>query len=261
MVTDRLLALSGAVFLLCCSGGVEPKAPGLSEGAPRVAAVGQPSDVAAHAPKLAVLAPGEGRLDLGAAADVTSYLGSLHAVVTDADGHVVGGADEEVAAPARVAARNLSLDLPAGEGYTVTLTAASADAQPITCRAAVAGLRVTAGSTARAQVFSWDCDGVVGYVPAALDRDCHWLADWSFVTRTSAAIGDLIDVSVAAHDLDGNQPAFSWSTELAQGGAFQSPDAARTAFRCQATAENLPLTVKLSADGCEQQVTQTVSCR
>ena len=261
MLTERLLALSSAVCLLCCSGGVEPYAPAPSEGASSVAA-GQPSDAVSRAAKpAAAAARGEGFLELRAAADVTSFLGSLHAVVQGADGLVVGGADEEVAAPSSADARSLSLVLPAGDDYTVTLTATTADAQPTTCRASVAGLRIAAGSTARAQIFSWDCGGVAGYVPAALDSDCYWLADWSFVTRTRAAVGDLIDVSAAGHDPRGNAPAFSWFTAAPDSGTFQHPDSSSTAFRCQAAAENLPLTVQLSAGGCEQQVTQIVACR
>jgi hypothetical protein len=198
-------------------------------------------------------------LELVAATDVTSYLGSLHAIVESADGRVVGGADEEVAAPASATARGLSLVLPAGDGYTVRLTAATADAQPTTCRASVAGLRVEAGATARAQIFSWDCGAVTGYVPSARDGDCPWLADWSFVTRTSAALGDLIAVGVAGHDLDGNLPVFTWSTPSTAGG-FDDSTAAQTSFRCQAADDKLALTVALSAAGCEQRVTQTVSC-
>ena len=258
MVTDRLLALSGSVFLFCCSGGAESYAPPPSQSAPSLAAA-QPG-AAAHAPRPASATPGEGVLELVAATDVTSYLGSLHATVESADGRVVGGADEEVAVPASATARGLSLVLPAGDDYTVSLTAATADAQPTTCRASVAGLRVEAGATARAQIFSWDCGDVTGYVPSAREGDCTWLADWSFVTRTSAALGDLITVSAAGHDLDGNLPDFTWSAASPDRGSFTKPAAAQTSFRCQAADEKLALTVALSAAGCEQRVTQTVSC-
>ena len=261
MLTERLLAVSSPVFLLCCNGGVEPYAPAPSDGAASVAP-GQASDVVAHAPQRSAAATrGEGWLELSAAADVTSYLGSLHAVVKDANGHVVGGADEEVAAPEAATVRGLTLVLPAGDDYTVSLTAATTDAKPIACRATVVGLRIAAGSSARAQVFSWDCGGLSGYVPATLDGDCYWLADWSFVTRINAAIDELFDVGAAGHDLRGNVPTFSWSTASPDGGTFTDPAAARTSFRCRAADERLPLTVTLSTAGCEQQVTQTISCK
>jgi hypothetical protein len=258
MVTNRLLALSGTAFLLGCSGGGESHAPAPSQSVPSLAAA-QPGDTAAKAPWLRSATQGEGVLELVAATDVTSYLGSLHAVVENADGRVVGGADEEIATPASAAARGLSLVLPAGDDYTVSLTAATADAQPTTCRALVAGLRVEAGATARAQIFSWNCGDVTGYVPSARDGDCLWLADWSFVTRTSAALGDLITVAAAGHDLGGRVPAFRWST-ASDRGSFENPTVARTSFRCQVADEKLALTVALSAAGCEQRVTQTVSC-
>ncbi len=259
MVTERILALMSTAFLLCCSGGVELPAPA-STGS---AAPGgrSPGKSTAVAPNDAATSRGEGRLEIRSGMRATSFLGSLHAVVTDAAGAVLGGADEDVASPASDGDISLSLLLPAGETYTVRLTASTSDTHPTTCTASLASLRIDAGSTARAQIFSWDCGGVSGYVPPTLQTDCYWLADWSFVTRTSAAVGELIDVSAAGHDLDGNLPRFSWSTASPELGTFEDPASAQTGFRCSAAGENLPLTVALSDGNCAQEVTQTVSCR
>ncbi len=258
MVTERLLVLTSAAFLLCCSGGFEPPAPAATDNAPSAAR--SPRSSTTVAPTATTLLPGEGLLEVSSGKSATSFLGSLHAVVTDAAGDVLGGADED-AAPDSNGDRGLSLALPAGEAYTVSLTAMTSDSKPTACRASVGSLRIDAGSTARAQIFSWDCGGVSGYVPPQLQTDCYWLADWSFVTRTSAGVGQLIDVSAAGHDLDGNLPKFSWSTPSPKLGSFEDPAAAKTAFRCAAAGENLSLTVALSDDTCAQQVTQTVSCR
>jgi hypothetical protein len=256
-VTERLLVLTSAAFLLCCSG--EPLAPAPTGSAPGGAQ--SPAKSTTVAAPSEPTSRGEGRLEVSSGQTATSFLGSLHAVVTDAAGEVLGGADEDIAFGTSDGDHSLSLVLPAGEGYTVSLTASTSDVHPTTCKASLAALRIDAGSTARAQVFSWDCGGVSGYVPQALQTDCYWLADWSFVTRTSAAIGQLINVSAAGHDLDGNLPKFSWSTSSPELGSFDDPAAARTAFRCAAAGENLPLTVLLDDGNCAQQITQTVACR
>jgi len=260
MLTKRLSALAGMLFLLGCSGAGEPAASGAGSQSPELALNGQgptPGEDAllADAPARAA----EGILLLTVASGVPSFLGAVHAVVTNATGRVLGGADEDVAEPELAPERSLELRLPVGEHYSVSLSASTTDAQPTTCTASIDVLDIHEGATAHAQVFSWDCGGVSGYVPSSVDADCYWLADWSLVTRTSAAIGELIDVSVAARGLDGNLPTFSWSTSAA--GSFAEPAASQTSFRCQAAAQNLPLAIKLSVDGCEQQVTQTVSCR
>ena len=96
-------------------------------------------------------------------------------------------------------------------------------------------------------------------VPAAIENDCDWLADWAFVSRTSAAVGDAIEVSVAGHDTAGNPAQINWSASRAHG-VFDDPRAPQTAFRCQALDRALPLTVALSDGQCQQQVTQTVAC-
>ena len=258
MVTERVLVLSSAAFLLCCSGAVEPPAPAASSGA-RTAA--QSPGKSTLPTRTGATSPGEGLLEVSSGTSATSFLGSLHAVVTDAAGAILGGADEDVASNAVGGERSVSLVLPAGEAYTVSLTATTADAHPTTCKASIASLRIDADSTARAQVFSWDCGGVSGYVPQALQAECPWLADWSFVSRTSAAIGQLIEVSAAGHDLDGNLPKFSWSTSSPELGSFDDPAAAQTAFRCAAAGEELALAVLLDDGNCAQEITETVACR
>jgi hypothetical protein len=173
---------------------------------------------------------------------------------------VLGGADEDVAEPELASERSLELQLPVGEHYLVSLSASTADAQQTNCTASIDALDIHEGATARAQVFSWDCGGISGYVPSSVDADCYWLADWSLVTRTSAAVGERIDISAAARGLSGNLPTFSWSTPSAELGSFDSPTAPNAAFRCQAAAAAIPLTLTLSDGDCTQHVTQVVGC-
>ena len=257
--TERLLTLVSAAFLFGCSGGVEhyasaagasPEAPSLSE---------SPHD-SASTPTSADAEPTEGTLEINAGSDVMSFLGAIHAVVTDASGEVLGGADEEVANPELAQERNLRLVLPAGEGFKVSLSATTTDPQPSSCIATIAALDVVAGATARAQVFSWDCGGVSGYVPSSIASDCHWLADWTLVTRTSAAVGERIAVKAAARGLSSSAPRFRWEAPSDDVGSFDSPSEPSATFRCHAAAAAIPLTLSLSDGDCTQRVTQSVSC-
>ena len=254
---ERYFALIGAGFLVGCGGLADPSAPAPSQ-APPVAA-GQATETPSARPAAPAQGRAEGMLEVSAGVNVKSFLGAIHAVVRDAAGQVVGGADEEVADPEAARERSLALSLPAGDDFSVSLSATTADSQPTTCHASIGSLRIDAGATARVQVFSWDCGGVSGYVPALEQSDCYWLADWAFVTRTTAAVGELIGVSAAARDLQGKPAQLSWSTTLPDHGTFTAPEAASTSFRCEA-AGAIDLTALATDGDCAQAVTQTISC-
>jgi hypothetical protein len=262
-VTRRFFALIGAAGLVGCGGGLDPYAPAGTGSEPVPVqsgesgkspgrALSQTADRAAQ--------PGAGLLDVSTAADLGSYFVAVHAVVRDARGVVVGGADSELAEVRGHADGGLSLVLPAGEGYTLSLRATTADAEPTTCTASVGPLSIEAAATASLQVFAWRCGDVTGYVPSALNDDYPWLADWIFVARTSAAVGELIRLGAAGHDAAGNPAQFAWSADAAADGAFAEPDAASTSFRCQAARDQIPLTVSISDGEHTKRVTQTVAC-
>lgn len=261
MVAERLLALASAAFLVCCGGGVEPYAAAPAEQAKSLAAGDQ--DVRAGSPSVELDgARGEGALAIAVGGAVPSFLGAVHAVVTDVDGRVIGGVDEDVADPEQISERRLALPLPAGEGYRLRLTATTSDPQPTTCRAAIDAFSVAAGATARLQVFSWDCEGVVGYVPTTAEpSDCSWLTDWAFVARTSASVGERIEVAAAAHDAEGKPARLRWSTPTPALGEFASPEATQTTFQCRSAGEDLALELVASDGQCAQHTRQLVACR
>jgi hypothetical protein len=202
------------------------------------------------------LDPGEAVLLVRTQTSVKSFLGAVHGVVEDAEGRVVAGADEESSNPEANQNRELSLQLPAGSDYILKLSATSADANPTTCRTSVGPLSLVEGTAARVDVLAWDCGDQTGYVPQVVTNDCFGLADWAFVGRTRAAVGEQIDSSVAARG-----PArYRWSSAAPELGSFSAPEAAQTAFRCEAPGDALPLEVVLEDATCQQRVTQTVSC-
>jgi hypothetical protein len=196
----------------------------------------------------------EGVLDvIGDQPEVPSFLGALHAVAYDASGRVIGGADAESTTGTR-----LSLVLPAGTGYRLELSSETLDAAHQRCRARIEPLRIAAGAVGRVQVLAWECGDRTGYVPRAVSSDCYWLADWAFVARISAPVGEVIDVRAVRHDSTASL-AVHWSATSPNHGGFEDPEAAETSFRCGAKGA-LALTAAFTDGACEQRITQAVDC-
>lgn len=247
------LALSLAVF--GCGGVAEDHAPALGE--PDVAdADGQ---IARPAGLPSSHALREGLLQVSTAGSVQSYLTSLHAVVANAEGVVVAGAEQGMDAPRAADAPELALLVPEGEGYELRLVA-SAEDDSATCRASVGPLRVEADAIADVQVLAWDCGGATGYVPTEPDAECFWLAEWSFVSRTSAEVGEDIRVAASGHEPDGKSARFAWTTSAPALGRFADPKAASTSFRCQAAGQALSLDLAVTDGACRRQLSHRISC-
>ena len=159
---SRFSACLGVAALFGCGANVDPYAPAAADGPrPSAAVPSQPSR--SNTPAGGVITSrGEGTLAISAGVAVPSYLGAVHALVRDASGSVIGGADEDVSSVAVDQLRELSLLLPAGDDYTLTLTAAAGDSAKTTCRASLGPLSIEADSAARAQVFAWSCGSVAG---------------------------------------------------------------------------------------------------
>jgi hypothetical protein len=200
--------------------------------------------------------PGEGALSVSTRTDLVSYLGAVQLIVTDGAGNVVAGGEEETTSPATASSGELSLRVPAGDDYTLHLTAATTDAQPTTCRSEVGPITVIDGATAQVQVLAWSCGDRLGYVPQGDAQQCYWLADWLFVAKSQAAVGEEIAMNVQAFP----GVAVRWSLADEESGAFSDPRAARTELRCRGAAEDLQLRATLAGPHCEQRITQRVSC-
>jgi hypothetical protein len=200
----------------------------------------------------------EGKLEIATRSSVTSFLGSTEAVVEDAAGEVVAGAFED-AAPGSSELAPLTFSLPAGQKYTLRLTSTTQDANPTTCRATVGPVRVEEGATAHVRVFAWDCGDRRGYVPQAAQDDCYWLADWSFVAQTRAALGESVKVAVATGAAE-NALRFRWSTPEPDLGTFTNADSPATTLRCAAPGEELAFAVSIDDGICQQRINHAISC-
>lgn len=205
---------------------------------------------------------GEGTLVITAGGSVESYLGSARAVVRDSEGTVVGGGEQDFdSGDARASVLELALLLPAGKGYTLSLSAQSADPEPSTCLASIGPFQIDGGALAKVQVLAWDCGETIGYLPSSGESDdCFWLGDWSFISRSAAPVGEDISVGAAGHGAEGKPASFDWSTASPGLGRFAAPHAAETSFRCQSPGEQQPLIVTIRDGACRRQLSHTVSC-
>ncbi|MDF3068808.1 MAG: hypothetical protein K0R38_4409 [Polyangiaceae bacterium] len=262
------LATSVVAFalVLAACGGNDPRFAPLDDAEAPPAPDAEQTD-ASSAARRRPARTSEGALEVTVTSAVTSYLSRVHGVVTDADGTVVAGAEAEAitvsaeAAERADAAPELRLVLPEGEDYTLTLTASTTDAEPTGCRAVVGPLRVTANAVASVRVLAWDCGGPIGYVPSAAATNCFWLAEWLYVSRTSAAVGEDVEVSAAGHDASGNLARFEWSVPPPALGYFAAPQAPRTTFRCRRPGAPQLMAVTISDGECQAELSQYVACQ
>lgn len=244
----------GAASLLGCGGEhLEPH----QEPAPRGELTAEASRDEAEAPAAAL---GEGRLEVVTRSSVTSFLGSTEAVVEDAAGNVVAGAFEDATAASANDGSPLTFSLPAGQEYTLRLTSTTDDTSPTTCRAMVGPVQVEQGAAAHVRVFAWDCGERMGYVPQAAHDDCYWLADWSFVAQTRAALGETVDVAVATRSAD-KPLRFNWSMREPGLGAFTDSNSPSTSLRCVAPGDELAFEVSIDDGTCQQHINHAISCR
>lgn len=253
-----LSKLLGPILLVGCGGTEHYDAA--EDASPNRPPEPRASDSASEptSPRDRTLARGEAKLSVSARSALQRRLGAVHYVVRDAADEVVAGGDQE-AAGGNVDELALDLALPAGNDLRLELTATTLGAEASSCRASVGPFSIEEGSQASFEVFVWRCDGAPG--AATPEPECYWLADWIGVTRTSAAIGELIGVSAAGHGAAGEPARFSWSTTAPEPGRFKDPHAGETSFRCAAPTEALPLSVAISDGQCQSHFTQLVSCR
>ena len=195
-----------------------------------------------------------GLLDLLAIGAVKQSLGSLEFTVRDRTGAVLSRGYNEV--HGIDSDRRLLLDLPVGQDYQLELDSNAAEPPATTCHATVGPFAVAPTVTASYQAFLWQCEGA----SAAPADECYWLADWIGASRTRAAVGESIELSVAGKDASGVGNHVTWSTPAPQFGSILERHAARTKLTCEGANESIPIVVVISGDGCSRRLSLVVSC-
>lgn len=196
-----------------------------------------------------------GLLDVMAIGAMKQSLGSLEFTVRSRLGAVlsrgvsdVRGADTD---------RRLLLDLPAGEDYELSLESTGSGESPSACHAKVGPFSVEANAAASYQAFLWQCDDAATPAPA---DECYWLADWVGASRTRAAVGETIELSVAGEDASGTSAHVNWVEQAPQFGSVSEKHTASTTFTCQAASDSIPIDVVVTGDGCSRRLTLSVAC-
>jgi hypothetical protein len=126
------------------------------------------------------------------------------------------------------------------------------------CHAQVGPFAVEPNATASYQAFLWECDDTSA-MPAPADQ-CYWLADWIGATRTRAAVGESIELSVSGKDASGTFAHVAWIEQAPRFGSITDRHAATTTFSCEAASDSIPVAVVITGDGCSRRLTLTVAC-
>lgn len=197
-----------------------------------------------------------GLLDVLAIGALKQSLGSLEFTVRNSAGNVLSHGFNTV--QGEDTDRRLLLDLPAGSDYELSLESTSSDKQSTTCHAQVGPFTVEQDATASYQAFLWQCDDTSAK-PAPAD-ECYWLADWVGTTRTRAAVGESIELSVSGKDASGTFAHVNWVEPAPQFGSISEKHTAKTTFTCAAASDSIPLAVVITGDGCSRRLSLSVAC-
>lgn len=197
-----------------------------------------------------------GLLDVLAIGALKQSLGSLEFTVRNRVGAVLSRGVNEVHGADMD--RRLLLDLPAGEDYQLSLDSTGSGKPSTACHAKVGPFSVELNETASYQAFLWQCDDAQA-TPAPAD-ECYWLADWVGTTRTRAAVGETIELSVSGKDASGVAAHVTWVEMAPQFGSVSDKHTAKTTFTCEAASSSIPISVVITGDGCSRRLTTSVAC-
>ncbi len=158
------------------------------------------------------------------------------------------------------------LPVPVGQGYTLSVSAASAEAgDDITCTGAMGPFDI-APNTGVSITLTLTCrDNSTGQLIAntqvETDACPRLIPDYALVIPSYMATGSHGAVAAAGHDLDGKAVSYRWSVHPARAsvGSFSNPAVARTSFQCSGIG-SLPLTVTMSNQECQKRLDVEVTC-
>jgi hypothetical protein len=169
--------------------------------------------------------------------------------------------------PGTASSFNFGVQVPVGTGYTLSLTAASAETgDDVTCTGSVGPFNVAPNTPTNISVTLTCRDNSTGQFIAAVDVKTdacpRLVADYVVAIPAAADVGKNIDVNALGHDLDGKTVKYAWSIPAANAsvGSFAAPAAQATTFACQHQGTNVPVTVTMSNGECSRPLLTTVSC-
>lgn len=148
--------------------------------------------------------------------------------------------------------------IPAGKGYSISLTASDAANSAITC-AGSASFNVTAGATSSTQIhLQCKTPPKTGSVMVSGTLNVCPVIDSVSVDPAETTVGNSITLSATGSDADKTPSSlgFSWTSSA---GILSSPSLANTSLKCT-TAGAVTVTLTISDGDCADTLSQTVTC-
>ncbi|HYQ03176.1 MAG TPA: hypothetical protein VER96_31095 [Polyangiaceae bacterium] len=206
----------------------------------------------------------QGEVTLGLLPVTGVALNSVHYVVANAAGGVVSEGDLPTAGDAKDFSFGLSL--PVGSGYTIALSAVSADPNDnITCGGSYGPFNVLANTSA-ALTLTLTCHDdtngqTVGNIGVQTDACPRVLFDYVVAAPAALIVGKTAALGAKAHDLDGKTLTYSWKIANPSVGVFSPVTGAASTFTCESGGPNQVVTVTADNGECKKSLTTTLSCR
>jgi hypothetical protein len=193
-------------------------------------------------------------------------LNTVHYVVTNSATPAVTVSEGDLPTPGTAKDFSFGLSLPVGTGYTISLSAASAETgDNITCGGSFGTFNVapnTATNFSLTLTCHDDTNGqIIGGVDVKTDACPKIVFDYAVATPGAADIGKTIAVLAKAHDLDGKALTYSWKVATPATGTFAPVTGDTSTLTCNAPKAGEIVTVTASNGECTKALTTTVSCK
>jgi cysteine-rich repeat protein len=193
-------------------------------------------------------------------------LNSVHYVVTNSATPAVTVSEGDLPTPGTAKDFSFGLSLPVGTGYTISLSAASAETgDDITCGGSFGPFNVTPNSSTNFTLTLTCHDNtngqVVGDVTVATDACPKIVFDYVVATPASANVGSTLAVAGKAHDLDGKTVTYAWKIANPAVGTFAPTTGATSTLTCNTQGLGTVVSVTASNGECSKALTTTVSCK
>ena len=193
-------------------------------------------------------------------------LNTLHYIVANGATPAVTVLEGDLPTPGTAKDFSFGLSLPVGTGYTISLSAASAETgDNITCGGSYGPFNVapnTATNFALTLICRDDTNGqIIGGVDVKTDACPKIVFDYLVATPGATDIGKTIAVLAKAHDLDGKALTYSWKVATPATGTFTPVTGDTSSFLCNNAKPGEIVTVTASNGECTKPLTTTVSCK
>ena len=193
-------------------------------------------------------------------------LNTVHYVVTNSATPAVTISEGDLPTPGTAKDFSFGLSLPVGTGYTISLSAASAETgDNITCGGSYGTFNVapnTATNFALTLTCHDDTNGqIIGGVDVKTDACPKIVFDYVVATHGVQEVNKDIAVLGKAHDLDGKALTYTWKVATPATGTFTPVSGATSSLHCAAAKAGEIVTVTANNGECTKSLTTTVSCK